>query len=164
MSDTRTKHIRWLRVCRFAASEFSTCAKRQYFAVVLDRNGRVASTGYNGAPPGVRHCVDGGCPRFEEGSAPGSSYDNCIALHAEENALLWSDRSAREGGAVVVNGPPCWACGRRIAGSGVAELVFIRDASYADWDRVLSLLASAGVQCFGYDLDDLEVTDPAPPK
>lgn len=148
------KDIRWLRVCKFAAVEFSTCAKRQYFSVVLDRNGRVVGTGYNGAPPGIQHCADGGCPRFQQGSAPGTDYDNCIALHAEENALLWSDRSAREGGTIVVNGPPCWACGRRIAGSGLKRLVFLRDPSYEDFDRVLELLVQSGIECFGYDLDE----------
>lgn len=116
-----SEDIRWLRVCEFAASEFSTCAKRQYFSIVVGRNGRVVGTGYNGAPPGITHCVDGGCPRFEENSASGSSYDNCIAIHAEENALLWSDRTAREGGTVYVNGTPCWGCAKRIAGSGVAR-------------------------------------------
>jgi dCMP deaminase len=149
----RSRELKWLKVCRFAAREFSTCAKRQYFAVVLSPEGRIAGTGYNGSPPGIPHCADGYCPRMQEGSEPGSAYDNCIALHAEENALLWSDRTDRQGGTIIVNGPPCWACGKKIAGSGVSRLVYMSDPSYADWPRVEALLSTAGVTCVGVDAE-----------
>lgn len=146
------RDLHWLQVCTFAAPLFSTCGKRQYFAIVLDNQGRVVGTGYNGAPPGIRHCVDGGCPRWQQGSAPGTTYDNCIAIHAEENALLWSDRTLRAGGStLVVNGPPCYGCAKKIAGSGVRRLVYLEDPSYADWDRARELLVTAGVQCNGVD-------------
>lgn len=146
---------KWLRLCEFAAKEFSTCGKRQYFSIVLDRDGRVVGTGYNGSPPGIPHCIDGHCPRFQEGSPSGSSYDNCISIHAEENALIWSDRTARVGGTLVINGTPCWGCGKKIAGSGVHRLVYLRDESYADLPRVEAILEAAGVVCIGADLAEL---------
>lgn len=146
----------WLRVCQFAAKEFSTCAKRQYFSVVLSTDGRHVGSGYNGSPPGIPHCTDGHCPRFQENAPSGSSYDTCIAVHAEENALLWSDRTDRRGGTIIVNGTPCWGCGKKIAGSGVKRLVYIMDDSYADWPRVEGLLQQAGIQCVGVDLSDLD--------
>lgn len=150
-----SREWKWLRVAEAAASEFSTCAKRQYFSIVLSPDGRVVGTGYNGSPPGIGHCNEGHCPRFEEGSANGSNYDNCIAIHAEENALLWSDRTDRINGTIIVNGPPCWGCGKKIAGSGIRRLVYIRDDAYADWDRVEALLGQAGVACIGVDRADL---------
>lgn len=146
---------KFLRVAVAAAKEFSTCAKRQYFAWVLSPDGRVAGTGYNGSPPGIPHCADGHCPRLQEGSASGSAYDNCIAIHAEENALLWSDRTARLGGTIIVNGPPCWGCGKKIAGSGLRRLVYLRDDGYADWPRVEALLEQAGIECVGVAVEDL---------
>lgn len=145
------RDIKWLKVCKFAAKEFSTCGKRQYFAVVVGANGRLVGSGYNGAPPGITHCIDGGCPRWQENSPPGSSYNNCIAIHAEENALLWSDRTARESGTLYVNGPPCWECGKRIGGSGIAKLVYIEDESYEDFPRVLGIIEAAGVATVGVD-------------
>jgi dCMP deaminase len=146
---------KYLRTSRYAAKEFSTCAKRQYFAFVLSPDGRVVGTGYNGSPPGIGHCIDGFCPRLAEGSAPGSSYDNCIAVHAEANALLHSDRTARMGGTIIINGPPCWGCGKEIAGSGVKRLVYLRDPGYAAWERVQDLLEQAGVVCVGVEAQDL---------
>lgn len=39
----------------------STCLRRQVGAVIVKDN-RIITTGYNGAPSGLRHCTDiGGC-------------------------------------------------------------------------------------------------------
>ena len=138
--------LRWLQACEQLATIFSTCAKRQYFAIVLMPNGRVAGVGYNGSPPGMGHCVDGACPRLTEDSPNGSTYDNCIAQHAEANALLWSDPSDRSGGTLVVNGPPCFGCAKQIASSGVAHVVCSSDSAYKDWGKVLSFLTEAGIE------------------
>ncbi len=155
MDFPTNKDLKWLQLCVFAAPLWSTCAKKQYFAVVLSPDGHVVGTGYNGSPPGIPHCNDGHCPRMQEGSAPGSSYTNCIAVHAESNALLWSDRTARTKGTLIINGPPCWGCGKEIAGSGIARLVYLKDANYEDWGRVEALLEQAGVMCVGVDRQDL---------
>jgi dCMP deaminase len=136
------KYLRW---CMAGASIFSTCAKRQYMALVVSASGRTVGTGYNGSPPGLPHCTDGFCPRLEVSSASGLAYDNCVSNHAEENALMFSDWSARQGGTLYVNGTPCWGCAKKIAGSGLDRLVFIEDAAYVDWPRCAALLGQAGV-------------------
>lgn len=127
------------------AKIFSTCAKRQYMAIILSPEGRVIGTGYNGSPPGVAHCNDGYCPRLQEGSASGASYSNCISIHAEANALMYSNRDERLGGTLYVNGQPCWDCGKLLAGSGLARVVIIGDSTYADSDRVNQFITGAGV-------------------
>lgn len=139
------KEAKWMEACVRLAPLFSTCAKRQYFAVVLAPNGRVAGIGYNGSPPGMGHCTDGHCPRMQEGSANGSSYDNCIAQHAEAGALLWSDQALRQGGTLIVNGPPCMGCAKLIASSGVARLIYKPDSAYVAWSDIEAFLAAAGV-------------------
>lgn len=139
------KATAWMRGCTLLAPLFSTCAKRQYFAVVLADNGRVAGVGYNGAPSGMTHCVDGGCPRLAANSPNGSSYDNCVATHAEANALLWSDQSLRQGGALIVNGPPCMGCAQLIASSGIVQVFYLSDPAYLDWGNVETFLRSANV-------------------
>lgn len=134
------KAIKWLPVCQMIGEQFSTCGKRQYGAIVLDQFGHVIGTGTNGGPKGYKHCVDGGCPRFQEMTASGSPYDNCIAIHAEENALLHSDFSQRYGGTIIVNGPPCWQCTKAICNSRLATLVHYTDPNYSDWDKCLDML------------------------
>jgi dCMP deaminase len=136
----------WLEACDLLAVLFSTCSRRQYFSVVLAPNKRVAGIGYNGGPPGTKHCIDGGCPHANDGSTPGLSYDNCIAQHAEAGALLWSDATMRQGGTLIVNGPPCFGCAKLIASSGVKRVVFYRDDNYTAFGDVQSFLLQAGLE------------------
>lgn len=153
MTTARSKDERWLAWATHGAALFSTCTRRQYLALVVGPNGRLVGSGYNGAPPGLPHCVDGGCPRGSAtyGEVPaGSTYSNCTAVHAEANAIAWSDRTAREGGTLYVNGPPCWDCGKLIAGSGLARVVHTADPAYADYDRVKALLIAAGLTVTSY--------------
>lgn len=142
--------IKWLQACELNSRIFSTCAKRQYFAVVLAPNKRVAGVGYNGSPPGMPHCNEGHCPRLQENSASGSSYDNCISQHAEQGALLWSDPSLRMGGTLIVNGPPCMTCAKLIASSGLRRVVHYEDPSYAAWGSVKSFLGQAGIEVLSF--------------
>lgn len=137
---------KWLRATKLLSKEFSTCAKRQYFAVVLATNKRVAGIGYNGSPPGMGHCIDGACPRMSQGSEAGSNYDNCISQHAEAGALLWSDPAMRQGGTLIVNGPPCMGCAKLIASSGVKRVVFYTDDNYNDYDSVRNFMVAAGLE------------------
>ena len=146
-----TRHEQnWLKACDLLAPLFSTCSRRQYFSVVLAPNKRVAGIGYNGGPPGTTHCIDGGCPHASDGSTPGLSYDNCIAQHAEAGALLWSDTSLRQGGTLIVNGPPCFGCAKLIASSGVSRVACYEDAAYTEFADVVSFLMRAGVELVLY--------------
>lgn len=140
-------HEQWMRWCESGAEIFRTCSRRSYMAIVLSSSGRTLGTGYNGAPSGAPHCVDGGCPRAASESSHGAPYGNCVAVHAEANALLHSDRSAREGGTLYVNGPPCWDCTKLIAGSGIKTVVYKEDNEYADWPKCKQLLESVGINC-----------------
>ena len=115
------KHEKWLQACDHMAQLFSTCSKKQYAAFILAPNNRVVGFGYNGSPPGHPHCNQGGCPRLTEQSSPGTTYDNCIANHAEANALLWSDSISRQDGTLIINGPPCFGCCKLIASSGISN-------------------------------------------
>ena len=155
--------VKWLRACRMLAPLFSTCSRRQYFAVVLAPNKRVAGIGYNGAPAGMSHCVDGGCPRSSSTVTPGSAYDSpegfCVAQHAEAGALLWSDPAVRRGGTLVVNGPPCLECARLIASSGVRRVVHLDDPGYTNWSAIEGFLAAAGVEVCGVTAGDVPVDD-----
>lgn len=140
----------WLKACNLLAPLFSTCSKRQYAAVILSTEGRLVGFGYNGSPPGMQHCVDGFCPRAQEGSAPGSQYDNCIAQHAEVNAILWSDPAMRRDGTLIVNGPPCMGCAKAITSSGITKLIHQIDPAYKDFPAVSEFLAQAGIRVISY--------------
>lgn len=150
MSD-HSKYHKWLMSCDYMSKLFSTCSKRQYASFILSTSNRVVGFGYNGSPPGHAHCSDGACPRFIEGSANGSSYDNCIANHAEANALLYSNFDSRQGGTLIVNGPPCYGCCKLIASSGVSRLVHYTDESYQQWSDCERLLMFSDIEIVSVD-------------
>lgn len=145
MNDIQKHEAKWLEACDHLARIFSTCAKRQYAAIIVGQNKRVVGFGYNGSPPGIDHCSDGACPRLHQNSAAGSHYDNCIAQHAEAGALLWSDVSLRQGGTIIVNGPPCMGCAKLIASSGLSRVVHKKSDAYAQWEEVEAFLNQCGI-------------------
>lgn len=140
---------KWLNACGDLAKTFSTCAKRQYAAVIVAPNKRVIGFGYNGSPPGMPHCNEGHCPRLKQDSSNGSNYDNCISQHAEAGALLWSDPAMRQGATLIVNGPPCMGCAKLIASSGVSRVVYRVDNSYQQWSEIEDFLTKAGIESYG---------------
>lgn len=101
------------------------CSRRQVGAVLMTPDHSIVSTGYNGAPPGHPGCLtSGACPRGVSDVLPGSSYDtgagSCIALHAEQNALLRATWEDMFGSTLYITDEPCDGCWRMIAGTPIA--------------------------------------------
>lgn len=141
-STATAKDIKWMKMCIDNSRRFSTCIKAQYFSIVIDdETGSLVSEGWNGVPAGDIHCVDGGCIRPYEGSVPGSSYDNCIACHAEAAAILRSDIDKRYRCSIFVNGVPCMDCAALIVHAGFSRLVYLHNDFY-DAGGIRALLAA----------------------
>lgn len=150
MSSDR-KNKQYMQMCIETANIFSTCGKKKYAAVLVDKNDHIVGIGYNGGPRGFQHCEDGGCPRFQQMSDSGSSYDNCIAVHAEANALLHSDYSS-QAYKIYVNGPPCFSCAKLIANSTIEQVYYIEDNSYKDWENINSFLRKANILTYEIEI------------
>lgn len=143
----------WMAVATTIAKR-SKCGKG-IGAVVVNRQNRPVSTGYNGPPAGYEPARDAEtclvyCPRararvMEEPRDPG--YQDCPAVHAELNALLWADRTSVEGGTIYVTSAPCLGCAKAIANAGISRAVFARTAPkpHRDPVRSIELLKSSGV-------------------
>ena len=131
------------------ASMRSNCMKRRVGAVIV-RDNRVLSTGYNGTPRGLTNCNEGGCPRCNESAPCGSSLDECLCLHAEENALLelGRDRGGAQGTTLYCNTCPCLRCAVKVAQTGVQQVVY--QLEYSMDDRSRQILSEAGVSIRQY--------------
>ncbi|WFD36008.1 dCMP deaminase [Malassezia cuniculi] len=131
------------------ASMRSNCMKRRVGAVIV-RDNRVLSTGYNGTPRGLTNCNEGGCARCNESAPCGSSLDECLCLHAEENALLelGRDRGGAQGTTLYCNTCPCLRCAVKIAQTGVQQVVY--QLAYSMDDRSRQILNAAGVSIRQY--------------
>jgi dCMP deaminase len=110
----------WMGVAE-AISKRSDCERDKVGAVVV-KDRRIRASGYNGAPSGSPGCDT--CPRRTSGVSPGSSYDNCVAVHAEANALIHCDREDLVGATIFVTREPCYACDKLIQAAGVHAVVW----------------------------------------
>lgn len=111
----RSDELSYFMLLAELASLRSNCMKRRVGAVLVSER-RVVSTGYNGTPRGLRNCADGGCARCNGRTSCGVALDECLCLHAEENALLEAgrDRAASSplGGVLYCNTSVARACAR----------------------------------------------------
>ncbi|KAL6702162.1 cytidine deaminase-like protein [Trichoderma pleuroticola] len=127
------------------AAQRSNCMKRRVGCVLVGRERRVISTGYNGTPRGLRNCAEGGCPRCNEGSSSGVGLATCLCIHAEENALLEAGRERiREGSVLYCDTCPCLTCSIKICQVGIAEVVYAH--GYSMDTETAEVFRQAGVK------------------
>lgn len=148
------KDIKWMQWCVYGANVFSTCSKKQYMAIIVDKYGIINATGYNGTPSGFTHCDAGGCPRAVNNVPSGTPYDYgdglCYSNHAEQNCLSVSDPYKRQGGTIYVNGWPCFNCAKLIVNSGCARMVYLKeDFERLGQEATLSLFNEANIDIIG---------------
>lgn len=112
------------------ASTRATCPRRRVGCVIVDRNKRVISTGYNGSAPGAPHCTDVGCDVCD---------DCCVrTTHAETNAILYASKASLRGSTLYCTDFACLDCAKRIVRSGIVELVYLRPyTKNVDLSRIL---------------------------
>lgn len=113
-------------------SQRSTCLRRQYGCVIV-KNDEVISTGYNGSARGEENCCDKGvCWREQNGIPHGEQYEKCVAVHAEQNAIISAARSDMIGATaylvgfengVEIEAKPCLICERMLKNAGINKVV-----------------------------------------
>ena len=127
------------------AAQRSNCMKRRVGCVLVGRERRVISTGYNGTPRGLRNCAEGGCPRCNDGNSSGVGLATCLCLHAEENALLEAGRERIRAGAVLYcDTCPCLTCSIKICQVGISEVVYAH--GYSMDTETADVFRQAGVK------------------
>ena len=122
----------------------STCLRRQVGAVIV-RGRHIVSTGYNGAPRGVRHCTVVGCLREELGVPSGERHEICRGSHAEINAIVQAAAtgSSTEGTELYCTHEPCSFCTKAIINAGIRRIIFV--SPYPD-PLARTLREEAGVE------------------
>ncbi len=126
----------------------SHCVKAQVGAV-LTKETRIVSLGYNGPPAGTHNCDQEwpgvGCARDSKGSCS-------LALHAEQNAILYATKNnvSMQDATLYVTLSPCISCARVIFTTGIKK-VFYKN-SYADFKGLASDEGVDFLQRFGVEV------------
>ena len=102
----------------------STCLRRQVGAVIV-RDRQIISTGYNGAPSGIRHCSEVGCLRERLHVPSGERHELCRGLHAEQNAIIQAALHgvSTKGATLYCTNHPCSICAKMLINAGVVRIV-----------------------------------------
>ena len=122
----------------------STCLRRKVGAIIV-KDKRILSTGYNGAPRGIRNCLEiGTCLRQELKVPSGQRHEICRALHAEQNAII----QAAYYGVQIADSylysttQPCILCTKMLINAGIKRIYYYEE--YPD-ELALSFLKEAKI-------------------
>jgi dCMP deaminase len=138
MTERLTRDEMLMRVAEII-SQRSTCNRLQVGAVIA-LDGRIISTGYNGAPTGLPHCSPDTC----------NTGNPCTrTTHAEAGAIAHSARHgvALGGSTLYVTHCPCLDCSKLIINAGLKRIVYRTPYRVVDG---LKLLMQAGVEVTYY--------------
>lgn len=126
----------------------STCLRRKVGAVIV-RDNRILTTGYNGAPPGVKHCEEVGCLREQMGVPSGERHELCRALHGEQNAVIQAAKYgiSIQGATIYTTTYPCVICTKILISSGIRKIVF--SEGYPD-ELSAKFLSESGIEVYQY--------------
>ncbi|MEO1783882.1 cytidine/deoxycytidylate deaminase family protein [Thermodesulfobium sp. 4217-1] len=133
----------------------STCIRRKVGAVIV-KDKRILSTGYNGVPSGLQHCLDIGCLRDKLKIPSGERQELCRGLHAEQNAIIQGAMYGVSlmGSVIYVTNQPCITCAKMLIQSGIIKIYYQGD--YPD-PLSLEMLGEARIETIKFIPDEKEV-------
>ncbi len=109
-------------------SKRATCLRRKVGAVLVKEK-KILATGYNGAPSGLKHCIDIDCIREKLHIPSGERHELCRGLHAEQNVLLQAALYgiSTRGSTLYITNQPCVICAKMLINAGIEEIVICGD-------------------------------------
>jgi len=128
----------------------STCSRRSVGAILV-KDKHILSTGYNGAPNGMKHCDEaGGCLREKLKVPSGERHELCRGLHAEQNAIIQAavQGASIAGATLYCTTAPCSICAKMLINAGIAKVVY--QGNYPD-AKAMEYFEEAGVIVEKYD-------------
>jgi len=127
----------WSMQVAQVAARRATCPRRAVGCILLDSDGIILASGYNGSPARMQNCNTHPCDGTREGGE-----DSCMAIHAEINALMQCS-NIKQIHTVTVTCFPCFRCLKALLNTGMKELIY-KDV-YEGYEKFLVLPRSMGI-------------------
>ena len=105
-------------------AERSTC-RRHHIGAVAVKNKHILATGYNGAPSGLKDCLELGCLRDELNIPSGTRQEVCRGIHAEQNVIIQAALHgvSLEGSTIYCTHTPCILCAKMLVNAKIKRFV-----------------------------------------
>lgn len=110
-------------------SSRSTCLRDKVGCILVDKEGYVLATGYNGVASGAPHCTQKTCKKKK---------GKCNAIHAEMNALIQC-RSPSTIHTCYCTKSPCRTCAYLLLNTSCQRVIFneeYREGTIEGWKKV----------------------------
>lgn len=144
---------RFMEMAGVIASWASCYKQNRKIGCVIVKNKRIMTTGYNGAPAGVKTCVERGeCLREKLGIPSGTQHEICYATHAEQNAIIQAAKLgvSIDGATLYCTHQPCTICTKMIINAGIKKIIY--KEGYPD-EFALKIMDEAGIEIQKYEED-----------
>ncbi|MBD5560009.1 MAG: dCMP deaminase family protein [Clostridia bacterium] len=118
---------RFMEMAELIAGWSSCYKENRSVGALIVKNKRILTTGYNGAPAGVKSCRERGtCMRLDMGIPSGERQELCYAIHAEQNAIIQAAKLGVSivGSTMYCTHQPCSICAKMIVNSGIRRVVY----------------------------------------
>jgi len=114
-------------------ANFSTCIRLKVGAVLTDMDNMILSTGYNGTPSKIPHCINTNPKKVTP----------CNCIHAEQNAIIKCMESWRSEKKLYTSTFPCFMCCKLMANFGVKKIFYVEE--YRDMQKSKEFLNLCGI-------------------
>lgn len=155
MPEKRKDYITWDQYfmgLALLSKERSKDPKRQVGACIVDKNNKVLSIGYNGAPTGFS---DDKIPWAKEGKLVDTKYP--YICHAELNAIL-NFHGDLKNSKLYVTYFPCNECAKAIVQAGIKEVIYLDKPDHDESVEVSEvILKECGVVYRKYETYDRQI-------
>lgn len=133
----------FLKVASVVA-ERSTC-RRHHVGAVAVKDKHILATGYNGAPAGLKDCLELGCLRDELGIPSGERQETCRGIHAEQNVIIQASLHgvSLEGSVIYCTHTPCILCAKMLVNARIRR--YVSFGRYND-EAFIDLFKEAGIE------------------
>ena len=133
----------FLKVASVVA-ERATC-RRHHVGAVAVRNKHILATGYNGAPAGLKDCLELGCLRDEMKIPSGQRHEICRGIHAEQNVIIQASLHgvSLEGSTIYATHTPCVLCAKMLVNARIGR--YVSFGKYND-NAFIDLFREAGIE------------------
>jgi len=125
-------------------AERSTC-RRHHVGAVAVRDKHILATGYNGAPSGLKDCLELGCLRDELNIPSGERHEICRGIHAEQNVIIQASLHglSLEGSTIYATHTPCVLCAKMLVNAKIKR--YVSFGKYND-NTFIDLFRQAGIE------------------
>ena len=115
------KHEAMMQMAEVMAKR-TTCVRRSVGAVITSEVGIVLATGFNGVPQALPHCNEES-PCTGALAESGTRLDECLAIHAEQNALIQLS-NPREAAYIYSTTETCIHCTKMLLNTSIHTIYF----------------------------------------